>query len=140
VKTPTSQSEIIIARAGTSESVSYEILNILGEGASGITYRAKNVDTQQEVALKALSLSRIDDWKSLELFEREAQVLKTIDRAGIPKYIDYFHTDVNGDRYFYTALFRLVRYDRSPTSSRSRGSTSEIPYPIKLQTAVSSKN
>jgi eukaryotic-like serine/threonine-protein kinase len=93
--------EIIIARPESIEPTSYQILGILGEGGSGITYRARNTQTQQEVALKALSLSRIDDWKSLELFEREAQVLSTLDRVGIPKYIDYFYTDLDGDRDFY---------------------------------------
>jgi serine/threonine protein kinase len=97
----TSQPNIVIAHPDSSASASYEIVDILGEGASGITYRAKNLQTQQHVALKALSLARIDDWKSLELFEREAQVLSKIDRDGIPKYIDYFHADVDGDRYFY---------------------------------------
>jgi ankyrin repeat protein/tRNA A-37 threonylcarbamoyl transferase component Bud32 len=98
---PTSQAKIVIAHPDSSASTSYEIGDILGEGASGITYRATNLQTQQQVALKALSLARIDDWKSLELFEREAQVLSKIDRDGIPKYIDYFHADVDGDRYFY---------------------------------------
>jgi serine/threonine protein kinase len=105
----TSQPQIVIAHPDSSASASYEIIDILGEGASGITYRASQIQTQQQVALKALSLARIDDWKSLELFEREARVLSAIDREGIPKYIDYFHADVDGDspgetlcqRYFY---------------------------------------
>jgi serine/threonine protein kinase len=101
VKSPTSQPQIIIAHPDSPASTSYEILDVLGEGASGITYRAIDLRTQRQVALKALSLARIDDWKSLELFEREAQVLSKIDREGIPTYIDYFHADVDGDRYFY---------------------------------------
>ncbi len=101
MKSPTSQPQIIIAHPDSPASTSYEILDVLGEGASGITYRAIDLRTQRQVALKALSLARIDDWKSLELFEREAQVLSKIDREGIPTYIDYFHADVDGDRYFY---------------------------------------
>jgi serine/threonine protein kinase len=97
----TSPPHVVIAHADSSASASYEIIDILGEGASGITYRATQLQTQQQVALKALSLARIDDWKSLELFEREARVLSAIDRDGMPKYIDYFHTDVDGERYFY---------------------------------------
>jgi hypothetical protein len=91
----------VIARADTSEALRYDILGILGEGGSGVTYRALDTTTQQLVALKALSLRQIDDWKAIELFEREAQVLSTLDREGIPKYIDYFTTDLDGDRYFY---------------------------------------
>jgi serine/threonine protein kinase len=73
----------------------------LGEGGSGVTYRAVNTHSQQLVALKALSLRRVDDWKAIELFEREAQVLSTLNCDGIPKYIDYFNSDLDGDLYFY---------------------------------------
>jgi serine/threonine protein kinase len=93
--------ETIVARADTPNSTTYRVLGILGEGGSGITYRAENTETQQLVALKALSLRRMEDWKSLELFDREAAVLSQLDRRGIPKYIDYFCTDIKDDRYFY---------------------------------------
>jgi eukaryotic-like serine/threonine-protein kinase len=93
--------ETIVARADTPNSTTYRVLGILGEGGSGITYRAENTETQQLVALKALSLRRMEDWKSLELFDREAAVLSQLNRRGIPKYIDYFYTDIQDDRYFY---------------------------------------
>jgi serine/threonine protein kinase len=93
----------VIARADTCEALRYDILGILGEGGSGVTYRALDTTTQQLVALKALSLHQIDDWKAIELFEREAKVLSSLDRDGIPKYLDYFTTDVDGERYFYIA-------------------------------------
>ena len=91
----------VIARGGTPEALYYNILDILGEGGSGVTYRALDSKSQQLVALKALSLHQIDDWKAIELFEREAKILSTLDRDGIPKYLDYFTTDLDGDRYFY---------------------------------------
>ncbi len=91
----------IIARSGTTEAICYEILGILGEGGSGVTYRAIDPQSQQPVALKALSLHQMNDWKAIELFEREAKVLSKLDRTGIPKYLDYFTTDIDGDRYFY---------------------------------------
>lgn len=53
------------------------------------------------VAVKALSLRRMADWKQLELFEREANTLKSLDHPGIPKYIDYLTEDTEKDRGFF---------------------------------------
>lgn len=55
----------------------YRIISILGEGGTAITYEA--ADTTQEnltVAIKILSLRQAQDWKIVELFEREVKVLK----------------------------------------------------------------
>lgn len=79
----------------------YRILDILGEGGSGATYQAEDEQTGQVVALKALSLRRMSDWKALELFEREAQVLAQLHYPAIPRYLAHFHTDSPDDRSFY---------------------------------------
>ena len=79
----------------------YRILEVLGQGGSGITYAATDRANGQLVALKELSLKGLRDWKKLDLFEREAQVLKVLDHPAIPKYIDYFQVDTERDRYFY---------------------------------------
>ncbi|HAX85752.1 MAG TPA: ankryin [Cyanobacteria bacterium UBA11370] len=79
----------------------YRILGTLGEGGTGTTYQAQDLETSQEVALKALSLQRMNDWKVMELFEREARVLAQLNHPGIPKYLDYFHVDTPQDRSFY---------------------------------------
>jgi serine/threonine protein kinase len=41
------------------------------------------------------------DWKQLELFEREARVLESLDHPGIPKYLDYLTEDTEKDRGFF---------------------------------------
>jgi hypothetical protein len=79
----------------------YEILGVLGRGGSGITYRASDRVTGTPVALKELSLRGLSDWKKLELFERESQILASLDFPGIPKYADAFQVDTADDRHFY---------------------------------------
>lgn len=68
----------------------YRLQEILGIGGSGTTYAAQHLATDQLVALKILSLNHLQDWKQLELFEREAQVLENLNHLHIPNYIEYF--------------------------------------------------
>ena len=81
----------------------YRIVDTLGQGGSGTTYQAEDLQTNQQVALKALSLHRMTDWKMIELFEREARVLAQLNHPNIPKYLNYFHVDTPQDRWFYIA-------------------------------------
>jgi eukaryotic-like serine/threonine-protein kinase len=81
----------------------YRIVKVLGQGGVGITYQAVDIETTQQVALKVLSFQRMGDWKTLELFEREAKVLSHLNHPAIPRYLDYFQVDTEGDRRFYIA-------------------------------------
>jgi serine/threonine protein kinase len=74
----------------------YELLEPIGRGGQGETWRALDRGDGdqaggQEVALKELELAQTPDWKTLELFEREAKVLASLDHEQIPDYIDAFH-------------------------------------------------
>jgi serine/threonine protein kinase len=92
--------------AHTAEDVvdnRYRILRELGRGGTGITYMAERLETGQKVALKELSLRGLKDWKQIELFEREAQTLESLDHPAIPDYIDYFQVDTADNRLFYLA-------------------------------------
>ena len=102
----------------------YKIIDILGKGGFATTYRALDIKNNTEVALKTISLKRVSDWKQIELFAREAQVLKQIKHPGIPRYLDYFEVDNKRDRYFYLvqelapgkSLFELVNDGWQPDS------------------------
>lgn len=48
----------------------YKILQVIGEGGTGITYSAIALETKERVAIKNLSLQGSDNWKQIELFER----------------------------------------------------------------------
>ena len=104
-------------QAGDVINQKYKIVDIIGQGSSGITYSAIALATKIEVAIKALSLQGVNDWKQIELFEREAKILANLDHRCIPQYIDYFCLDCNDSRNFYIvqqlapgkSLFQLVR-------------------------------
>ncbi|GEM_PF-6454926 len=67
----------------------YVVSRVLGRGSFGTTYAARNLDDDALVAVKVLDLRRVDDWKAVELFEREARVLASLDHPQIPRYIDF---------------------------------------------------
>lgn len=79
----------------------YRIIAILGQGGTGTTYEAQDQSNNQRVAIKEMSLRRLKDWKDLDLFEREAQVLSYLDHPAIPNYLDYFEVDTPQTRLFY---------------------------------------
>ncbi|MGB3310954.1 MAG: serine/threonine-protein kinase [Nodosilinea sp.] len=89
----------------TSEIIDgrYRILQPLGQGSSGTTYAAEVLATGQAIALKELSLRGLQDWKKIELFEREASILKALNHPAIPQYIDFFQVDTADNRWFYLA-------------------------------------
>lgn len=86
---------------GTVIGGRYEVDTVLGRGGNGVTYRCTDSDTGRLVAVKALSLRSLRDWKQLELFQREAQILENLDHPGIPQYIDAFEEDTAADRAFF---------------------------------------
>jgi serine/threonine protein kinase len=48
-----------------------------------------------------MSVRGMSGWKQLELFEREAQLLRGLAHPGIPRYIDYLEEDTLTDRAFF---------------------------------------
>jgi eukaryotic-like serine/threonine-protein kinase len=79
----------------------YKLLEILGEGGIGKTYKAFDHQTDQAVAVKVISLQQLSSWKMVDLFEREVRVLSQLDHPAIPKYLDSFEVDTETDRLFY---------------------------------------
>ena len=73
----------------------YKTIRELGRGGMGVTFLA-DTPTGEQVVLKRLKLERLDNWKALELFEREARVLKALNHPGIPSYIDSIEDQGSG--------------------------------------------
>jgi hypothetical protein len=68
----------------------YRIENRHAEGAFGITYRATDVSSGDLLIVKELRLDKLDDWKALELFEREGRVLADVSHPNVPAFHDFF--------------------------------------------------
>jgi len=68
----------------------FEVIRVLGQGSSGRTLLCREKSGTSPVAVKELHFEHLDDWKQLELFEREADVLSRLDHPGIPKILDFF--------------------------------------------------
>lgn len=86
---------------GTLLHGKYKVEAMIGRGGNGTTYRCRDEDTDLLVAVKALTLRSLKEWKQLELFQREAQILENLDHPCIPKYIDTFEEDTPTDRAFF---------------------------------------
>ena len=104
----------------------YQIINALGKGGFGITYLALDQETHQQCVVKCLLFKQIDDWKSIELFEREAKILKNLNHPQIPDYIDFF--TFSGKNRRNRKNFRNRRYFR--VNRRIRLDVSQRPPPI----------
>ncbi len=92
---------ILLHQASTIIGDRYRIVAPLGQGGFGTTYEAEDLTNYKRVALKAISLRDLENWKGLELFEREAKILAKLNHHAIPKYLDYFYIDTADDRRFY---------------------------------------
>jgi eukaryotic-like serine/threonine-protein kinase len=82
----------------------YRLVRELGRGGAAVTWLASDTHTGRPVVVKLLHLGLVGDWKSVELFQREADVLKTLHHPRIPQYVDSFTTELDGD-----SRFTLVR-------------------------------
>jgi tetratricopeptide (TPR) repeat protein len=93
----------VAAKLGQSLRIGkYEILQRLGEGGSGIVYRAYQTTLGREVALKVLTQRREGEEEYLDRFLREAKVAVTLNHVNIVRGLDFGHAD--GYHYFAMEL------------------------------------
>ncbi len=83
----------------------YELLRVLGEGGFGISWLGRRTEDGREVVIKKLRMERVEQWKAVELFERESQVLSDLNHPRIPDYIDHFTLETEAG----TTGFALVQ-------------------------------
>ena len=78
----------------------YRYEKLLGEGANGKTYLARNLNTGEAVAIKALKRFQRNDFKNYDLFKREAETLSSIHVHGVPRFFEsIFSEDPTGENF-----------------------------------------
>jgi serine/threonine protein kinase len=84
--------------------VRYQIMEPLGHGSQGTTFRGIDRADQSEVAIKVLSLAGMANWKGFDLFERECRVLARLHHPNIPRFIDHYASEESGDYFLVMEL------------------------------------
>lgn len=89
----------------------YRLLEILGEGGSGIVYRAEQLEpVHRDVALKVIKLG-MDTGNVIARFEIEQQALALMDHANIARVLDAGITD-SGRPFFVMELIGGIHITR----------------------------
>lgn len=80
----------------------YELLGVIGRGGMGTVYRARNIETGDLVAVKALAHSHHEDEHFRERFAAEIQALLKLDHPNIVRLLGYGESE--GALYFAMEL------------------------------------
>jgi serine/threonine protein kinase len=78
----------------------YLTQSLLGQKRSRRTLLAKDLNTQSLVVIKLLLLGNDFVWEDFKLFEREAEVLKSLNSPAIPRYLDFFEAETEWGKGF----------------------------------------
>jgi serine/threonine protein kinase len=78
----------------------YRIQSLLAHQTGRRAFLAKDLQTGQSVVVKLVLFGCDLSWDDVKLFEREAEVLKSLDYPTIPKYIDYFDVELDRGKGF----------------------------------------
>ncbi len=82
----------------------YAIMEPLGSGAQGSTFRGIDRVSGDSVAIKVLQLSKQLDWQAFDRFEREVAVLRGLDHPSIPRFRASFANEASGDYFLVMDL------------------------------------
>src|SRR5262249_53257170 len=88
----------------------YEILSLLGSGGMGEVYRGRDTKLGRDVAIKVLPAAFVNDTGRVARFEREAQVLASLNHPHIAAI--YGVEDLNGIRFLVLELVAGPTLDR----------------------------
>jgi serine/threonine-protein kinase len=73
-------------KPGTIIQDTYKITKLMGEGGMGATFAGRNLATDHDVAIKVISAAFADNSRAIDLFRREANLLRTIQHEAVVRY------------------------------------------------------
>jgi len=66
----------------------YTIIARLGQGTQGNVYEAERLSDHARVAIKQLRIDSVTNWKAYDLFQRESEVLASLDVQGVAQFYE----------------------------------------------------
>ena len=100
----------------------YEIQGVLSRGGQGTTFFGKDQQTDAAVVMKVFDLQKAQDWKEVELFDREARTLQRVSHAGIPQFLERIDCD---DPHLAALIMSRMPGQNLETLLAAKGSFSE---------------
>ena len=79
----------------------YNLIEKLGAGGFAQIFLAEDLKTNQVCVVKKLLLSKANNWKNIEMFEREANILQQLEHPNIPNYLNYFVIESSNNVEYY---------------------------------------
>jgi serine/threonine protein kinase len=76
----------------------YQVERQIGKQTGRWTLLARDIQTQERVVIKLLFLGEHVEWDDLKLFEREVEILKSLNHPCIPRYLGYFEAKLSNQQ------------------------------------------
>ena len=99
----------------------YRIIELLGEGGMGIVFRAEQISTKRQVALKLLTSYRAVSLKAQACFQREVELTARLDHPNIAR---IYESGLHQGMYYYAMELidgiPLDKYAKSMTLSQNQ--------------------
>src|SRR5688572_8022489 len=86
----------------------YEIVNAIGAGGMGEVYRARDARLNRDVAIKVLPRAFAGDPERLDRFQREAQVLASLNHPNIAQIHGVVDAPPEGGSHGFALVMELV--------------------------------
>ncbi len=127
------RTRIVAQRVGTVLDGKYELIRVIGSGASGAVYAARHRFTEQDVAVKVLHADLLDSRDHVARFLREARVAAAVRHPNVAAVIDAGREGEADGPYLVTELLTgedlHARRKRQPLSL---GEVLAVVHPLLL--------